>query len=126
MRQRDDRDILEISSKCSRTAAELLAELKTVQLDSRGGRLQALSKGLRAIRRKHFVEGTQKKLERYQQILDTRILVRLDTRSLQQAEDFQRCDQNVRDLVTALNHCHKTVAQLLAYQGQTLRDRIDQ
>jgi hypothetical protein len=35
-RSQVDRDLIEISTKCSKTAAKLLAELQTLQLDSEG------------------------------------------------------------------------------------------
>lgn len=125
-RSPDNGDVLEISIKCSRTADELLAELKRLQPDSRGSLRQAIRKGFRAIQKKDFVEGIQKKLNGYQQVLDTRILARLDIHSVQQTKDFQRLDQSVRDLVTALSQGENTVAQLLARQSQALHDHIDQ
>jgi trehalose-6-phosphate synthase len=83
-----DEDLINISTKCSETAAELLAELQKLQPKSRGGLHQALKKSVLAIRRKDFVKGVQNKLDAYQRILDTRILVRLNGRSIEQMKDF--------------------------------------
>jgi hypothetical protein len=116
---------VDVSNKCSETAAELLAELKKLQLDSRGGLRQAFSKSIRAIGRKNFLKQIQDKLDSYQRILDTRILVRLDSNSIRQTKDFDSLDRNVRDLVTAVNEGRATFAQLIADHAQTLHDHID-
>lgn len=118
------KDILDIATKCSETAKVLLAELGKLQLDSRRELGLAIGKTLRAIRKKRFLEKVQKDLEEYRRILDTRILVRLDGRSLQQGHDFQSLNQTVRDLVVAMNQGHNTFEQILA-DRQAVLDHID-
>lgn len=111
--------------QCSKTAAELLTELEKLQLDSGGGLRQAISKSVRAMRRKNLVKEVQSKLDRYQLILDTRILVELDARSVQQLKDFQSLDQRVQNLAVAVSQGRNKVAQLSLDHGQALRDHID-
>ena len=118
-------DIIDVAEQCSKTAAGLLAELEKLQLDSGEGLGQAIKKSIRALRRKNFVKEIQSNLEKYQQILDTRILVGLNAHSLQQAKDFRALDQGVQDLIVAVSQGRTTVAQLLVNQGQVLRDHID-
>ena len=96
-----------------------------MQPDSRRNLLEAVSKGVRAIRRKSFIEKAQKQLEEYRRILDTRILVRLDAISLQQRQDFQSLDQTVRNLVGAMTQGHRTFAQLMADNQQAVIDHVD-
>ncbi len=111
--------------QCSRTAAELLAELEKLQLDPGGGLRQVISKSVRAMRKRNFVKDVQTKLDRYQLVLDTRILVGLNVHSIKQTKDFQSLDQGVRDLVIAVSQGRNTVAQLFVDHGQALRDHID-
>ena len=120
------RDIVDLATKCSETAAELLAELAKLKSDTKGSLRQTISKSVRAIRKKKFLQDTQSKLERYKTILDTRILVQLSTHSFQQTNDLQCLDQNVREFVAALHQGQTTVVQLLASQGQAVLDHIDQ
>ena len=115
-----------MATKCSETASELLAELAKLKLDTKGSLRQTISKSVRAIRKKNFLQDTQSKLERYKTILDTRILVQLSVDSFQQTNDLQCLDQNVREFVAALRQGQTTVVQLLATQGQAVLDHIDQ
>lgn len=119
-------DIFDLSVKCSETAAELLTELEKLKLKPGVSFRQAVSKSVRAIRKKGFIDEVQKKLEKYQTILDTRILVELNSRSIQHRDDFQKLDRNARDLVIAMNEGRDTVAQLLADHGLAIRNHIDQ
>ena len=121
----DYTDIKDVSEKCSKTAEDLLAELAKARLDLGGGRRQAIVKGIRALRRKKFVADSQEKLETYQRVLDTRILVRLNAQSIQQAKNFHDLDQNVKDLATALYQGRITVEQLLAFQSLEIREHVD-
>ena len=102
-RSQDSTDIIDISTKCSKTAEELLTELAKMRIESGGGRRQAIAKGIRAMRRKKFIADSQQKLETYQRLLDTRILARLNSHSVQQAKDFQSLDHGVKDLAAALD-----------------------
>lgn len=113
--------LIEISTKCSATAKELLDELGKLKLDSQGSLRQLIRKSLRTMRRKSFISEVESKLEKYQHTLDTCILTRLDVQSLQQTTDLQNLDQNVQNLIAGLNQGHNTVAQLLIDQNQAIR-----
>ena len=121
-RSQTDRDLIEISNKCSTTAKELLDELGKLKLDPQASRREAFSKVFRVIRRKDFISEVQKKLDKYQRTLDTCILTRLEARSFQQTEDLQNLDESVQGLVAGLKQGHNTVAQLLVDQNKAIRD----
>ena len=121
----DYTDIKDVSEKCSKTAEDLLEELAKTRLELGGGRREAIKKGFRVSRRRKFVADNQEKLETYRRVLDTRILVRLNAQSIQQAKNFHDLDQNVKDLATALYQGWNTVEQLLAFQSLEIRDLVD-
>ena len=124
-RSQDSTDIIDISTKCSKTAEELLTELAKLRIEAGGGRRQAVAKGIRALRRKKFIADSQQKLETYQRLLDTRILARLDSHSVQQTKNFQSLDHRVKDLAAGLDQGRNTVAKLLAVQNLEIRDHLD-
>ena len=77
------------------------------------------------MRRKTFVKEMQDKLNKYQGILDTRILVRLHAGSIQHTKEFQSLDQNVQALIVAVGQGQNAVAALLADHSHSLRSHID-
>ena len=120
----DDLEINDLSTKCSVVAEDLLAELKTLRLEQSGFH-HAIKKSFRVIKHKTSLKEKQALLEKYQQVLDTRILLRLDSRSLKEAQNFHTLDQDVRNLVMALEQGHRTFARLLADHSQDLKEHID-
>ena len=72
-----DKDLLDLGSKCSSTAKELVAELEKLKVDERHRKRQSLNKSFKAILKKNSMEKIQKHLEGYQRLLDSRILVDL-------------------------------------------------
>ncbi|KAG7008695.1 hypothetical protein G7Y79_00004g012790 [Physcia stellaris] len=122
---KESKDVLDVSQKCSETAAKLLSELRKLKRDAGGGTIQALALGVRTIRRKKFLAESQERLEKYQSILDTRILAKLDAQSILQNVQLNTVDQNVKDLALALSQGRNTVVQLLSEQTVALRDHID-
>ena len=80
---------------------------------------------MRTIRRKKFLTESQERLEKYQNILDTRILANLDAQSILQNEQLKTIDQSVKDLALALSQGRNTVVQLLREQTVALREHID-
>lgn len=72
-----DKDLLDLGSKCSSTAKELIAELEKLKVDERHRKRQSLNKSLKAFLKKNSMEKIQKRLEGYQKLLDSRILVDL-------------------------------------------------
>ncbi|KAL8647788.1 MAG: hypothetical protein Q9210_005353 [Variospora velana] len=120
----DDVEIVDLSKKCSKLTKDLLEELQKLSL-KQTGLWQAISKTVRAFRQKGSLKEKQDLLEKYQRVLNTRILCRLDARSLQETQDIHSLDQAVRDLATGLQQGHGTVEQLLASHSQELKDYFD-
>ncbi|KAL8807579.1 MAG: hypothetical protein Q9182_000563 [Xanthomendoza sp. 2 TL-2023] len=123
-RSKDDSEILELSTKCSRTAGELLTELNRLKL-GQGGLRQAIAQSVRAIRSKQFLQQKQSDLKEYQQVLDTRILIRLDARSLKESHDIEALDQSVRDLALDVENGRTTFSQLLTNQTREIQDHVN-
>ncbi|KAL8652279.1 MAG: hypothetical protein Q9210_002777 [Variospora velana] len=122
-RSRDDQELLDLSQKCSDLGKELLKELDKFGVEK--GRLrQAILKSVRAHRRKAAIKEKQDLLDQYQRVLDTRILGRLDARSLKETQDIRCLDQSVQQLVHELEQGNNTVARLLANHKDIL-DRIE-
>ncbi|KAL8838532.1 MAG: hypothetical protein Q9170_002112 [Blastenia crenularia] len=117
-------DILELSNKCSKLARDLLEELGKLRPEREGVR-EALTKGFRALRRKALLKEKQELLEKYRRILDTRILVRLDARSLKDKQDIKNLDQGVQDLVLAVEQIRSTFKDLVTNEGQQIKDHFD-
>lgn len=120
---RDDQEVLDLSQKCSELGKELVSELDKLRLE-KGRFRQAIRKSVLAYRRKAAVKEKQDLLDKYQRMLDTRILWRLDARSLRETQDVQCLDQSVQQLVHQLEQGNNTVAQLLANHKDIL-DRIE-
>ena len=121
----ETRDVIEVSKKCSAIAKELLAELRKLQSEPGDNLLQAIKKGTRAVRRRGAIKEIEKRLRKYQDILKTRILTKLDAHAVQQHENFETLDQNVKDLAIQLSQSHKIFAQSLNKQSVALRTQLD-
>lgn len=122
---KESEDVIDLSNQCSATAEELISELKKLQLDPRDSFFKAVKTGVRAFRRKKFLTDTEGKLQKYQTILNTRILSRLDVHAIQQIEKSQQLDQHVRNLAKALAEGHNTVIRLLSDQAGIIQGHID-
>jgi len=119
------KNVIEVSKECSATATALLGELQELQLNPRSSLLQVFKKTTRSARRKTIIAETEKKLEKYQNILNTRILSKLDAEAILQIGQSRKLEQSVRDLATALSQGRNTVAQLLADQTVVIQKHID-
>ena len=73
----DDQDLQALADECCKTADKLTTELDTLKTSGPHKRRQAVQKFYRSICRKSVVEKIQRKLDSYQKVLDTRILVNL-------------------------------------------------
>ena len=73
----DDKELQALADDCCKTADELTAELETLKVSDSHQRRKAVGKLFRSIQRKSVVKGIQRKLDGYQKVLDTRILVDL-------------------------------------------------
>ena len=120
---REDDDVVELSKKCSTTANDLLNQLGKLKLDSRRGFRRVLNKGIRALWKDDF-DKIQNKLEKYQMILNTRILTRLQASSINHTEAFYSLDRNLQDRITSVLQGQSILAQNLSDQGKTTRDYI--
>lgn len=71
----NEQELLRLAKKCSSTARDLINELKGLKVGGPHKKREAFKKSFRAFRRKDVIEEIQKRLDSYQKILDTRILV---------------------------------------------------
>ncbi|KAI4198692.1 MAG: hypothetical protein LQ346_002712 [Caloplaca aetnensis] len=124
-RTQDDIEIIQLSSKCTKVAEDLLAELRKLGLERSGSLRHALSKSVRVIRRKALLKEKQDLLDKYRRVLDTRILIRLDARTLKDTQDIQCLERGVQALALGLEQGHNTVAQLLVNHSQQIQDHLD-
>ena len=77
------------------------------------------------MRKKQFLTETQAKLDNYREILNTRILSRLDYHALQQSESYKNLDQKVQDLAVALSEGRNTYEEVLATHTTDIKAHID-
>ncbi|KAL8968685.1 MAG: hypothetical protein Q9183_002348 [Haloplaca sp. 2 TL-2023] len=120
----EDVEVLTLSKKCYTVAKDILSEMERLKPDRQGLR-QTVSKGVRTMMISSTLKDKQAKLERYQQALDTRILIRLDARSLREPEGFHSLGRDVQKLAAAIERGHKTMAGLLAYHQREILDHFD-
>ena len=71
------KDLLDLGSKCSSTAQELVAELEKLRINGPHRKRQSLNKSFKAMLKRNDMEKIQKRLEGYEKLLDSRILVDL-------------------------------------------------
>lgn len=76
--KRDGSDeLLELSSKCSDTAQKLIAELQEMKVNERNRKRKVVGKAIKILLRKGAIDDIQKRLEKYQQVLDSSVLADL-------------------------------------------------
>ncbi|KAL8660686.1 MAG: hypothetical protein Q9202_006300 [Teloschistes flavicans] len=121
---KDDNRTTDLLQKCSTIAKELQRELEKLKLEKPGYRQALLKTGLTMLKISKLKD-KQAKLEKYKQILDTQLLVRLNINSLKQSNDLNSLDQSVRDLVMKLESGLKTTDQLLAGHIQQVTGHFD-
>ena len=71
------KDLLELGSNCSSTAKELVAKLENMKVDGPHMKRKSLKMTLKAVLKRNSMDVIQKRLEGYQKLLDSRILVDL-------------------------------------------------
>ncbi|KAI4195786.1 MAG: hypothetical protein LQ350_006980 [Teloschistes chrysophthalmus] len=113
-----------LSRKCSVMANESQREVEKLRIDKGRHRRAVLKSGL-AIWKMPKLKEKQAKLGRYKQILDTRLLVRLDINLLKQSCDLGSLDRSVQDLAAKLESGLKTTDQLLADHGHQVMGHFD-
>lgn len=70
-------NLLDLGSKCSTTAKELVAELEKMRVDGPHRKRQAVKKTFKAMKKRKAIDDIQKRLEEYRKLLDSTILVDL-------------------------------------------------
>lgn len=123
-RSQDDLEIIDLSKKCSELSKELHTELDELTVNRHSLR-QSVSKGVLAGRRKEFLKEKQTLLEKYQNVLTTHILTKLDTRSLKVTHDVQLLDRNVQEIIKALDSGQTAVKNLVANHSREIQDHFD-
>ena len=78
LQDRDGPDeLLDLGSKCSQTAHELIAALQKLKVSGPQRKRQVAGKAFKAIRTRRALDEIQKRLDNYRKLLDGRILVDL-------------------------------------------------
>ena len=71
----NEQELLNLAASCSSTAHNLINELDGLKVSGPRKKREAFKQGFRSIWKKDVIEEVQKRLDSYQKILDTRILV---------------------------------------------------
>ena len=73
----DENDLLGLADKCSDAAKALIKIVRALKLDRSHSKRQALRKSFKALWKRGDIDEIQERLDRYQRVLDTRILIHL-------------------------------------------------
>ena len=71
----NEQELLRLAASCSSTAHDLINELDGLKVSGPRKKREAFKQGFRSFWEKDVIEEIQKRLDSYQKILDTRILV---------------------------------------------------
>ncbi|KAL9585244.1 MAG: hypothetical protein Q9212_001636 [Teloschistes hypoglaucus] len=121
---KEDDETMALSKKCSAMANELQREVEKLSMVKGRHRQAVLKSGLALLKMPKLKE-KEAKLEKYKQILDTRLLVRLDSNLLKQLCDLGSLDRRVQDLAAQSERGLKTTDQLLADHGHQVMGHFD-
>ena len=88
-----DRGLVELATRCSATAAQLIAKLHKLRIEGPHKKRQAIVKTVKAFREKREIQDIQKRLDGYRNSLDSRILINL---RFVRVSHLQRLDQYLR------------------------------
>ncbi|KAF2230774.1 hypothetical protein EV356DRAFT_536139 [Viridothelium virens] len=121
-----NREISELSAKVSETARHLLQELERVKTGSKRNVFATARKLAKTAFKSEYLKETQKKLENYREMLEFKILQRLDFRSLKLREDCRELDERVQRLIISLNDGHKSIEHIVTAENQLTQDSIIQ
>ncbi|KAL8710369.1 MAG: hypothetical protein Q9225_007299 [Loekoesia sp. 1 TL-2023] len=89
---KEDSETLDLSMKCCTIANELRIEIEKLKV-VKGGHRQAIARTVRSMRKSRMLKEKQAKLEKYTQMLDTHVLMRLDAHSLRHSHDIDSLDR---------------------------------
>ena len=90
--------LVDVVNQCIEGAADLQTILKKLKRDPKGGLWDSAKKTVRAIAARKEIEQKRKNLDDYEKTLDTRILTRLDTRTLEFSQDLQQLQERLKAL----------------------------
>ena len=70
----NDKELVAIAQQCSTIAGTLIEELKSLEVNASQSYRQAIKLTVKGIRKKSKIDGLQKQLDKYRQVMDTRLL----------------------------------------------------
>ena len=108
-----DRQLLDVSNRCTETADELLNELGKLKLHQGEAWHKNFKKAVRSVFKTTKLDSLRAKLDEYQKLLNTGILVRLNAQDILQSQNLASLSLDVRNLAAGLDKGHRTVADLL-------------
>lgn len=112
----DERSLLELASRCSATADQLIEKLHSLKIEGPHKKRQAVLKTGKLLWEKSEIHEIQKRLDGYRDALDTEILInlrqRLDLASLQHNKEFQDLDRKIQKLINSLSQGPKSFEEL--------------
>lgn len=75
--QHNQDELLDLGSKCSDTTQALMTELQKLKVNDRHKKRQVFGKTIKTLWKKGAIDEIEKRLDRYREILDTRVLLDL-------------------------------------------------
>ena len=141
LRAAEDQSLLEVAGQCSKTAEDLVEKFRSLKIEGSHKKRQAVLKTVKLLWEKGELRDTQRRLDGYRNVLDTRILInlryacfgstrkvlmalklirsdryedrqRLDFASLQHSKDFQNLDQRFQSLINIFSQESKGFEEL--------------
>ena len=119
-----DRQLLDLSKRCTETADELLNELGKLKLHQGGAWPKFFKKACRSVFKKTKLDSLRAKLDEYQKLLNTGILARLNAQDILQSQNLASLSLEVRNLAAGLEQGHRTVADLLPTLSRSFEEHV--
>ena len=124
----NDRQLLELASKCSATGLALQQEVQKIAHTDLGDSVNAMTRMFRSMRLASTIEKLRARLLEYQRMLKTRILVSLyastHTLATEKRELLDNQDINLRHFVTRLANGFTKLEDLARLESMATRDHI--
>ncbi|KAL8827409.1 MAG: hypothetical protein Q9191_003205 [Dirinaria sp. TL-2023a] len=127
-----DKALKDLIAGCSATAKELIKLLDTIKIGTPQRKRETIKKALRSFRVKKQIQDIQKRLDSYQNAVDTHVLIslrqRCDLNDLKQSESFQSLEEKVQDMINTLSEGPKKfddIAKAIQGENQEIRNHID-
>lgn len=71
----NEQELLKLATECSATARDLIQQVNSLKVSGPRKKREAFKKGVRALWREDVMEDIQKRLDSYQKLLDTKVLI---------------------------------------------------